>query len=501
MALGIQDLMKDTAMVASLAKDAKDAALLNGVLMRTKEASNSAELVTYAPFTLFPTPVPKAVFQQALNVQTHYNSLVDKISQNANFLNEALASTVEVDEFTSRLFEIHRQILKEGSSQSVVLGLNRSDYMLDQKDDGSSSLKQIEINTISASFGGLSAGMVGVHKHILKVAGRLDDSMTILDNNPAAGLARAIAKAKELYRSERFSSSFKLLMNTVNQYRLATFTNTFFPRAVVLILVSDDEQNIYDQRCVEIELMKLNVITIRRTFEDVFARGSLDKEKKLLIDGMEVAVVYFRNGYVPQQYKSQQDWDTRLMLERSCAIKCPDIATHLTGTKKVQQVLARPGVLEQFFPNEPQVVEQIRATFAGLYPLDMGPEGDKTVAMALKDPEQYVLKPQREGGGNNIYGSEICKVLQEAKGSERTAYILMDKIKPTPSHNYLLRRDSSITVSNCLSELGVFGAYVRQGKEMMMNEQVGHLLRTKSSVHADGGVAAGVAVLDNPLLY
>lgn len=35
---------------------------------------------------------------------------------------------------------------------------------------------------------------------------------------------------------------------------------------------------------------------------------------------------------------------------------------------------------------------------------------------------------------------------------------------------------------------------------MVMNECVGHLLRTKSSEHADGGVAAGVAVLDNPLL-
>lgn len=470
----LNDMMKDTAMVADLTKVAKDTALLYGVLMRTKEASNSPELVTYAPFTLFPTPVPKAVFQQALDVQTYYNILVDKISQNADFLEEALASTVEVDDFTARLFKIHKQVLKEGSSQPVVLGLNRSDYMLDQRDDGKSSLKQIEINTISASFGGLAAGMVHVHKHILRVAGRLDESKAILHNNPAAGLARGIAKAKELYGSER---------------------------AVVLLLVTDDERNIYDQRCVEMELGKLNVLTIRRTFADMCARATLDQDKRLMIDGMEIAVVYFRHGYVPQHYGSQQVWDTRLMVERSQSIKCPDIGTHLAGTKKVQQVLAWPGVLERFFPDEPQVVEQLRATFAGLYTLDLGPEGDQTVAMAIQDPERYVLKPQREGGGNNIYGSEICKVLQEAKGSERTAYILMDKIKPTPSHNYLLRRDGPITVSNCLSELGVFGAYVRQGTEMVMNEQVGHLLRTKSSAHADGGVAAGVAVLDNPLLF
>lgn len=31
-----------------------------------------------------------------------------------------------------------------------------------------------------------------------------------------------------------------------------------------------------------------------------------------------------------------------------------------------------------------------------------------------------------------------------------------------------------------------------------MNKHVGHLLRTKAMEHADGGVAAGVAVLDTP---
>lgn len=41
------------------------------------------------------------------------------------------------------------------------------------------------------------------NRHILKVAGRLKESQNILDNNPAAGLARAVAKAWELYGSER----------------------------------------------------------------------------------------------------------------------------------------------------------------------------------------------------------------------------------------------------------------------------------------------------------
>lgn len=64
--------------------------------------------------------------------------------------------------------------------------------------------------------------------------------------------------------------------------------------------------------------------------------------------------------------------------------------------------------------------------------------------------------------GNNVYGSEICQVLEQVKEStERAAYIVMDKIHPTPVRNYLMRQGSPLKISNCLSELGVFGAYVR----------------------------------------
>uniref|UniRef100_A0A7N6A8C0 Glutathione synthetase n=1 Tax=Anabas testudineus TaxID=64144 RepID=A0A7N6A8C0_ANATE len=454
MAQGIPDeVLMNTELIKDLVDVAKDAALLQGVLMRIQETPNSSELVTYAPFTLFPSPVPKTVFLQALALQTHYNTLVDKISQDPDFLQEALASTIAVDDFTAKLFRIHKQILKEGRSQSIVLGLNRSDYMLDQREDGSSSLKQIEINTIAASFGGLSSRTPDVHRHVLKVAGRLEESQRILDNNPAFGLTAALAKAWELYGSER---------------------------AVVMFLVEETQRNIFDHRYIEHELWKRNITTMRKQFEDVCKTGSLDQDKRLFVDGREVAVVYFRNVFF---------------------LFSGFEFTHLAGTKKVQQVLARPGVLEKFFPDQPQVVEQIRATFAGLYTLDLGAEGDKTVTMALAAPDRFVLKPQREGGGNNIYGSEICQVLEGVKDStERTAYILMDKICPWPVQNYLLRRDAPLKISNCLSELGIFGAYVRHGKDMVMNECVGHLLRTKSSEHSDGGVAAGVAVLDNPLL-
>lgn len=35
-------------------------------------------------------------------------------------------------------------------------------------------------------------------------------------------------------------------------------------------------------------------------------------------------------------------------MEQSSAIKCPSISYHLAGTKKIQQELAKPGVLERY---------------------------------------------------------------------------------------------------------------------------------------------------------
>lgn len=36
-------------------------------------------------------------------------------------------------------------------------------------------------------------------------------------------------------------------------------------------------------------------------------------------------------------------------MEQSSAIKCPSISYHLAGTKKIQQELAKPNVLERYF--------------------------------------------------------------------------------------------------------------------------------------------------------
>ncbi|XP_051887486.1 glutathione synthetase [Pristis pectinata] len=470
----VDEVLNNHTLIQNLTIAAKDAALLQGVLMRTKEDPTSSETICYAPFSLFPSPVPTELFTQAFEVQQDFNLLVDKISMDPEFLKKALASTIEADEFTARLFDIYNQVLEEGITQPITLGINRSDYMFDKRPGHAATLKQIEINTIAASFAGLAAKVPEVHRHVMNVWGKPEEAAKIQSNKAAKGICKGIAKAWRLYGSAE---------------------------AVVLFLVERASRNIFDQRCLEMELWNKNIRVIRRQTMDIYERGSLDENKKLHIDGYEVAVAYFRTGYSPDDYHCDECWVARLMIERSLAIKCPNIATQLVGTKKIQQELVRAGVLENYLSECPEAIERIRATFVGLYSIDEGPEGDEIIAKAVEDPEAYVLKPQREGGGNNIFSEELKQVLSNIKdGSKRSAYILMDRIKPQAVKNYLLQSGAAVKLTECIVELGMFGVYIRNCNRLVMNVCAGHLLRTKSTEFADGGVSAGVAVLDTPYL-
>lgn len=97
-------------------------------------------------------------------------------------------------------------------------------------------------------------------------------------------------------------------------------------------------------------------------------------------------------------------------MENSLAIKCPCIQYLLVNTKLVQSALSKPKHLARFFdPTSPNYA-RLMSTFAKQYVLS--PDSDisskqeieDVIRDCLQNPENYVLKPQREGGGNNYFG-------------------------------------------------------------------------------------------------
>merc|ERR1712187_597743 len=91
-----------------------------------------------------------------------------------------------------------------------------------------------------------------------------------------------------------------------------------------------------------------NVTVLRRTLREVLEQGRLDEStKRLSLNGVEISVAYFRAGYTPDDYHSETEWEGRLLLEKSLAIKCPSVAYQLVGAKKIQQALAKVDVVER----------------------------------------------------------------------------------------------------------------------------------------------------------
>jgi glutathione synthase len=133
--------------------------------------------------------------------------------------------------------------------------------------------------------------------------------------------------------------------------------------------------------------------------------------------------------------------------------------------------------------------------------MDHSPAGLEARKMAQDSEscQSFVLKPQREGGGNNIYKTAIPEFLRSIPESHWGSYILMELIKPPPARNIILR-NGKLEEGGVVSELGIYGTCIWDDKEILHNEEAGYLLRTKGDKSEEGGVAAGYGCMDSVTL-
>lgn len=365
--------------------------------------------------------------------------------------------------------------------------------------DVTPSLRQVEFNTISSSFGPLSERSAALHRYLYASTKYYDAAPCLKPENfppneTTSGLVKGLAAAHSAYS---------------------------VPGSRILFVVQAGERNVFDQRWLEYELLeKHSIHVIRRTFEDLALCAKVQPQTRALLIEIsspsksityEISTVYFRAGYTPTDYPTPAHFDTRYLLESSRAINCPSIPLQLAGGKKVQEALTKPGVLERFLLNTPSThsfdqedLIAIRATWMEMWALDEG--GDKGITKAREHAMNLVLKPQREGGGNNVYKEAIPPFLDALSSEERAAWIAMRLIStPKGLGNYLVRAgggaDSAVK-TEVISELGIFGWALFGGSEgvVIEEENAGWLVRTKGKDSNEGGVAAGFSVLDSVVL-
>ena len=89
----------------------------------------------------------------------------------------------------------------------------------------------------------------------------------------------------------------------------------------VLIVNQEHENNNVDQFMLSITLMeKYGIPCVWQTHTQLEASLQLE-DAKLVVQGREIAVVYYRSAYTPADYPSEKEWEVRKRLELSRAIK------------------------------------------------------------------------------------------------------------------------------------------------------------------------------------
>lgn len=107
--------------------------------------------------------------QHLLNIRMIHKPIISTIASIKQRLNESLILFIRVlsqDEYVCNLWKIYQLDHELGPVQPLRLSLNRSDYMLHSALPGC-PLKQVEMNFIASSFGGIAERLVNVHQRRL----------------------------------------------------------------------------------------------------------------------------------------------------------------------------------------------------------------------------------------------------------------------------------------------------------------------------------------------
>jgi glutathione synthetase len=514
----------------SLVEAVEAKAVSLGVVMRKSETLHPI------PITLQPLVIPRVSFAHVCSLMPLWNIVIDNVARNYDFLVKAIEPIANSDkDFTGKLFEMYRRLYAPQSGvrlQQSMLGIFRSDYMRERNpDDLKHEWKHVEINTIAASFGSMSTKAGLTHRYLANSVQR----------HPFHGLPTPAPSPDSI----EVSPSLQNIAAGLAAAHFHWCGNVGWPinlgGPVVCFVVEDGERNTTDQYMLALELLETHgVASIRKSFNEIQREMKLvphpskqadDAEAKKMPDHhavfpvanntntqVAVSVFYFRTGYSPNQLETPEQWQARETIERSSGIKCPSLPYHLCTTKQIQQLLSKPAILRQFCSDETAVL--LESCFVGQYPVkeylkDVVPD-------AIAHPKKYVLKTQREGGGNLITGDELVQSLKNvlahvegAHGGELTEkdrhvleeYLLMVRIDSALHPGSILKDGKAHFFDKLMPELGTFGVILSTGRpqgaedfsstgHLVRNEYSGYLVRTKPSDVEDGGVMTGRAALD-----
>ena len=415
--------------------------------------------VTHLPCSLRPWKPDPGFVNETEALTPLYTELYHRVAQDDDFLHTSLEKARKADEFIERLFQAKECEKQEKPS----LYLNRNDCMPAELSDGSVWPKQVEMNLMASALAEASSIVYRMHNFVGQHQG-----LKLKENFGGKALADALARGYKAING----------------------------KGIILLLIPVGEVSVFDQRITETRLVEEHgLTTLRASLEELGSEGEI-KNGDLYYRGHQVSIAYFRTGYAPRQYLSDDAWQARNLIEASTAVSVPSARTQLANTKLIQLVLSEEEQLKRFVdaPTAARLAKSCVA-FTKLDAAYGGATSGKEYALA--NPDDWVLKPHREGGGNNFFGNDLTEKLQTMRADEWDAYILMEKIRQSIFESVRMVEGEAIPC-RCMTELGFFGTafYPGPAAQSEFNLADGYLLRTKDESMDEGLVLGGFSFLD-----
>jgi glutathione synthetase len=445
----------------------------------------------HVPFSFTPCPIGAEEFAQLALAAPLLGRLTQALAAQDGLIQEVHAELGSADPFFAEMLSAHQALHSQpGEVLRVPLLLQRSDFMIDAQ----MGPALVECNSIAAGMAPFGDRMGTLHRYLQErwpaeyARWHTTAPGALLPNPATINMARAIASAAATIAEELGDSGQRNF----------------------LMVVQENEDNVFDQRLLENALRQLGVQTHRRTFRQLHQQLSAGPNQSLHLEGCgTLHVVYLRAGYQFQDYIAT-DLDTRrccdallatrLFIERHRVALNATIAQQLATSKRMQLQIARDdgSLIERLgFSREERIALQ-----SMLAPMR---SVDANSATQLRDEgniSDWVLKNQGEGGGHCLFDQDILHRLDTLRSADYAAWTLMQRLQPAGrvKDTLLLREGRARTAQRLVSEIGLFTAHLGP-TAVATDEQhpgyIGYLVRSKPPQVAEGGVHSGFGVLDS----
>lgn len=422
------------------------------------------------PVSLTPWQLSSAQFARAQRLAQLLGQIQSKAAANPQWLLTLLSGLKQSKTVPGQIWRTLRSIYPDGAEQTAALTLratpnlmlNRHDFLLNQQQQW----KWVESNPIAAGMGPLNERYLMTYQRQA-----LQLHCPFAPNNAIASQAKLLADAA---------------LSSVLSYQSATSGEP-----LMLIVVEEDEDNIFDQQLLCDEVKRLGVRVERVTIKQLL-QSEFDDNDHLCWQTQRVGLIYWRTGYNPSPDLNDDFWRFRARLETAAVHQCPALAGQLTGSKWFQHQLTMlvlgnsQGAAAQFALSATDLALLTQAMMPSYAVSELTPEMTEQLIT-----QGYWYKTQQEGGGNVARGQAALDKLINSDSAD----LLMAPIHAAVRREAFtsLRHGKAIVATEHISELGIFSL----GGQALYG---GYLCRTKPAQNNEGGVHRGGAVLDTVLL-